>query len=1115
MRRLTLVVLVFLILFPFTGGRPAQAAGVVGDGTTASCTRDALNAALSGGGTVTFNCGGNVTIPITTTLNIGAGTYEIDGGGTVTLQGVSGQRIIDQVTFGFNATSTLTLRNLTINGASRTGSEEEANGAAIRSRSQSANFNTEFPTLIIENVTFTNNVSTQTSSTGNPYDYGGGAIFTLGGVLSVSNSTFVGNRSNGGAGGAIHGLGSNITITNSNFSENVSTAVSSTNSVSGYGGAIYVDGAKFSGGGGITITGSRFTNNSAANQGGFAYINLYTNRNDFLTIDSSAFIGNTVSGGGMGLGGALSGGGTDNGSGSVSVTITNSLFSGNSVAGGTSGGSGGAIAIAQLANTRIANSTFTGNRALGLCSNCVNANGGAIYIVNNPVPYEVINNTIVGNTADWVGGGITASTSGVLRNNIIANNTANNGGNPWNIQQNCGMTASTGGNNIQFPALNSFDPNDRLCSPGTTIVNPQVNALANNGGITQTIALETGSPAIDAGDNSAAIGISTDQRGVGFPRIINGTVDIGAFEAPSIPLPQASVTSVIRAGASPTNAGNVAFTVTFSTNVSGITTGNFAISATGVSGASVSGVSGSGATYVVNVNTGTGSGTIRLDVANDAGLDVDLTNVPFQSGETYTIDKTGPTVTINQASGQIDPTEIQPLVFDVVFNETVSDFATGDVILSGTAGATTAVVSGSGTTYTVSVTGMTSGGTVVAGIPAGVASDPLGNTNSASTSTDNTITYTVPGIPLVTVFATDSTTTEDGDPGTFRIERTGDTNAALTVNYTLSGTSTDADYTPVLVGTTEIDIGATFVDLSITPIDDADVEGTHTVILTLSDAVTYDLGESSQATITISDNDGAGLPVVTVTATDAGGDESGSNAINFRFDRTGDATGALDVAFTVMGTATNGTDYTPTLTSPLNIPANAAFLDVALTPIDDGASENSETIVINVIVIGTYTVGANGSATATIADNDSGTDSGSDSDTTTAPSLPTPPACALITGGTNGIIRADVPAGLNANVFCRIIVENSTYRQNAAEIGDQTLVEAGVLQAVDVFGFTSGGLQVATFNQPVRVCLQGSGRMFFRDATAAPRVTVPLVTTFDGAFTCTSIPNAGTIVLVR
>jgi len=99
-----------------------------------------------------------------------------------------------------------------------------------------------------------------------------------------------------------------------------------------------------------------------------------------------------------------------------------------------------------------------------------------------------------------------------------------------------------------------------------------------------------------------------------------------------------------------------------------------------------------------------------------------------------------PTVTIDQKIGQVDPTNSSTIDFTVVFSTPVSDFATGDVTLSGTAGATTAIVTGSGTTYNVAVTGMTSSGTVIATIAAGVATSG-GSGNLASTSTDNTVTF--------------------------------------------------------------------------------------------------------------------------------------------------------------------------------------------------------------------------------------------------------------------------------------------------------------------------------------------------------------------------------------
>src|SRR6266498_4149264 len=206
-----------------------------------------------------------------------------------------------------------------------------------------------------------------------------------------------------------------------------------------------------------------------------------------------------------------------------------------------------------------------------------------------------------------------------------------------------------------------------------------------------------------------------------------------------------TVSSISRVGPSPTNGSSVQFTVTFSGSVRGGDSTDFALATSGVSGASITGVTGSGASYTVTVGTGTGSGTIGInltdndsikDSANNALGGTGAGNGNF-TGEVYTIDKSVPTVTINQASGQSDPASASPINFTVVFSESVSDFATGDVTVTGTApGTKTATVSGSGTTYNVAVTGMTGGGTVIATLAASVAHDAAGNASSASTPTD-------------------------------------------------------------------------------------------------------------------------------------------------------------------------------------------------------------------------------------------------------------------------------------------------------------------------------------------------------------------------------------------
>ena len=120
-------------------------------------------------------------------------------------------------------------------------------------------------------------------------------------------------------------------------------------------------------------------------------------------------------------------------------------------------------------------------------------------------------------------------------------------------------------------------------------------------------------------------------------------------------------------------------------------------------------------------------------------LDGDANADPTPASLTWTIDTLRPAVTIGQAAGQLDPTGGSPIHFGVVFAESVAGFADGDVTLSGTAGATTTLVTGSGTTYDVAVSGMTGDGTVIASIPADAAADAAGNGNTASTSSDSTV----------------------------------------------------------------------------------------------------------------------------------------------------------------------------------------------------------------------------------------------------------------------------------------------------------------------------------------------------------------------------------------
>ena len=125
--------------------------------------------------------------------------------------------------------------------------------------------------------------------------------------------------------------------------------------------------------------------------------------------------------------------------------------------------------------------------------------------------------------------------------------------------------------------------------------------------------------------------------------------------------------------------------------------------------------------------------------------------------------------------------------------------------------------------------------------------DALSTTNStAVTVIGSPGTIGAPPTPVVTIAATDANAAEAGsDPGTLRISRTGSTVGALAVNYTIAtgaGQASSADYAPALTGLATIPSGQSFVDVTITPVDDGLFEGPETVTLTLFDSGSYDVG---------------------------------------------------------------------------------------------------------------------------------------------------------------------------------------------------------------------------------------------------------------------------------
>jgi hypothetical protein len=185
------------------------------------------------------------------------------------------------------------------------------------------------------------------------------------------------------------------------------------------------------------------------------------------------------------------------------------------------------------------------------------------------------------------------------------------------------------------------------------------------------------------------------------------------------------------------------FTVVFSAAVTGFTAGDVTIGGT-AGGTKTATVTGGPDTYNVAVTGMTTTGYVIATVLAGAGVDAagqpsrastsSFNSVYWSSG--------GPEVTVNQAADQADPTGTSPINFTVLFSAAVTGFTAGEVTISGTAGGTkTATVTGGGTTYNVAVTGMTTGGSVVASVPEEVAYDANNEASHPSTSTDNTVIW--------------------------------------------------------------------------------------------------------------------------------------------------------------------------------------------------------------------------------------------------------------------------------------------------------------------------------------------------------------------------------------
>ncbi len=228
-----------------------------------------------------------------------------------------------------------------------------------------------------------------------------------------------------------------------------------------------------------------------------------------------------------------------------------------------------------------------------------------------------------------------------------------------------------------------------------------------------------------------------------------------------------------------------------------------------------------------------------------------------------------------------------------------------------------------------------------------------------------------PVTPLITVAATDADAGEAGtNPGTFTLTRTGALNNTLTVRYTASGTATGGFDFGALGGFAYFEWGQTTTTVVVNPYNDPTFEPVETVILNLTDGPSYDLGATSSATVNVTSDDAApAQPTVTIVATDANAAERNRDVATFTVTRTGSSTGALQVNYSLNGSATNGSDF-DALGGSVVIPAGQPSAMITVRPIDDTAIESNETVGLTLVTNAAYQLGAANSATATIVSDD-------------------------------------------------------------------------------------------------------------------------------------------------
>ena len=355
---------------------------------------------------------------------------------------------------------------------------------------------------------------------------------------------------------------------------------------------------------------------------------------------------------------------------------------------------------------------------------------------------------------------------------------------------------------------------------GPSVYTVSVSGMTTAGTVTASV---PAGAAMDAASNPSTASTSADNSVQWTPADVT---------PPSVVIDQAV------GQADPTSVSPIQFTATFSEPVTGFTASDVALGST-AGGVLVATVSGGPSVYTVSVSGMTTAGTVTASVPAGAAMDAASNPSTVSTSTDNAVqwnppDVTPPSVLIDKAVGQADPTSTSPIVFTATFSEPVTGFDTSDVNFTGSTagGALTATIIGGPSVYTVSVSGMTTAGTVVASLPAGAAMDAASNPSTASTSADNSVAWTVgkTGSSVAVTIAPDPAVFGQSVVATATVSQTAGTPSG-TVQFAVDAAAAGA---PVAVGPggiatssnlSPLAVGSRTVTAAFTPSDPGTVNG--------------------------------------------------------------------------------------------------------------------------------------------------------------------------------------------------------------------------------------------------------------------------------------------------